>query len=240
MPDEPGTSPDAANSEGNACSHRANNKYYDTQRPRNNIGGLEELTLIKCSRTPALDLRKAKEALQNKIICEGKYGYEAAMLLDEAQSQPASLVGPSQRSGCPTAPTAPTIPDHTSNDFVINGTFNSVLYEAAVEVAMLGYKVKSVAFQTDEMLYGNNASNASGISKHTMNNAHSMVATLMELLSDDLKVEVKDNRRFPSLKSKGDIKGLYDLVEEKVCGVGNGTPKVNSWIRYLKNFLNSW
>ena len=86
---------------------------------------------------------------------------------------------------------------------------------------MLGYKCKSVTFQTDEKLYGNNTSNASGISKHTMGNAHSMVATLMELLSDDLKVEVKDDGRFPSLKSKGDIKGLYDLVEEKVCGVGD-------------------
>ena len=50
----------------------------------------------------------------------------------------------------------------------------------------------------------------------------------MELLSDDLKVEVKNDGRFPSLKSKGDIKGLYDLVEERVCGVGDGKPKVNS------------
>ena len=234
MPGEPGTSPDAANSKGNARSHRANNKYYNTQRPRNNIGGLEELTLIKCSRTPALDLRKAKEALQNKIICEGKYGYEAATLLDEAQSQPASSVGPSQRSGCPTAPTAPTIPDHTSIDFVINGTFSSALYEALVELAMLQYKNQSATFQREEMLYGNNTSNASGTSKHTMNNAHKMVATLMGLLSDNLKVGVKDNGRFPALETRGDIKGLYDLVEEKVCGVGDGTPKVNSWIRHLK------
>ena len=66
-----------------------------------------------------------------------------------------------------------------------------------------------------------------------------MVAMLMELLSADLRVEVKDDGRFPSLETKGDIKGLYDLVEEKVCGVGDGTPKVNSWIRHLKNFLNS-
>ena len=160
------------------------------------------------------------------------------MLLDEAQSQPASLMGPSQQSGRPTAPTAPTIPDHTSDDFVINGTFNSVLYEAAVEVAMLVYKCKSVTFQTDEKLYGSITANASGTSKHTENNAHRMVATLMELLSDDLKVEVKDDGRFPSLKSKGDIKGLYDLVEEKVCGVGDGTPKVNSWIRYYTSKIS--
>ena len=104
MPDEPVTSPDAANSEGNARSHRANNKYYDTQRPRNNISGLEELTLMKGSRTPALDLRKAKEALQNKIIHDGKDGYQAAMLLDEAQSQMASSVGLFQQSTSPTPP----------------------------------------------------------------------------------------------------------------------------------------
>ena len=240
MPDGSGTSPNTEKSGENARSAGTNNYYNRPERPRNNIGGLEELTLIKRSRTPALDLRKAKEGLQNKIIREGKDGYEAAMLLDEAQSQPASLVGPSQQSGRPTAPTPPTIPDRTSDDFVINGTFNSVLYEAAVQVAVLEYKGESIAFQTDEQLFRNNTSNASGISKHTENNAHRMVATLMELLSDDLKVEVKNDGRFPSLKSKGDIKGLYDLVEEKVCGVGDGTPKVNSWIRYLKNFLNSW
>ena len=112
MPDEPGASPDAAKSGGNARSHRANNNYHNAKRPRNNVGGLEELTLIKCSRTPALDLRKAKEALQNKIIRDGKDGYQAAMLLDEAQSQPASLTGPSLQSGRATAPTPPAIPDH--------------------------------------------------------------------------------------------------------------------------------
>ena len=199
MPDESGTSPDAAESGGNARSHRANNNYYNTQRPRNNISGLEELTLIKRSKTPALDLRKVKEALQNKIIRDGKDGYQAAMLLDEAQSQPASLMGPSLQSGRATAPTPPTIPDHTSDDFVINGTFNLVLYEAAVKAAMLGYTNKSVAFQTDKKLYGNNTSNASGTSKHTMNNAHKMVARLMGLLSDDLKVKVKDDGRFPKI-----------------------------------------
>ena len=194
MPDGSGTSPKAKKSGENARSTGTNNYYYKPERPRNNIGGLEELTLIKCSRTPALDLRKAKEALQNKIIRDGKDGYQAAMLLDEAQSQPASLVGPSQQSGRSTAPTAPTIPDHTSDDFVINGTFNSALYEAAVKVAMLGYKNeslafqnKSVTFQTDEKLYGSITANASETLKHTENNAHRMVATLMELLSNDLK-----------------------------------------------------
>ena len=98
MPDEPGASPDAAKSGGNARSHRANNKYYDTQRPRNNIGGLEELTLIKRSRTPALDLKRAREALQNKIRCEQKDGYVAATLLSEAESQTGSVVGQSQQS----------------------------------------------------------------------------------------------------------------------------------------------
>ena len=166
MPDKPGTSPDTAESGGNARSHRANNKYYNTQRPRNNIGGLEELTLIKRSRTPALDLRKVKEALQNKIKREEKDGYEAATLLDEAQSQPASLVGPSQQSGRPTHPTWPTIPDHTSNNFIINGTFNSVLYEAAVQAALLDYKGESIAFETDKRLWGRNASTALGTLKH--------------------------------------------------------------------------
>ena len=46
--------------------------------------------------------------------------------------------------------------------------------------------------------------------------------------------------RFSSLKTGGDIKGLYDLVEEKVCGVGDGTPKVHSWITHSKLLLNSW
>ena len=56
--------------------------------------------------------------------------------------------------------------------------------------------------------------NASGTSKHTRNNAHVMVATLMGLLSDDLRVEVESDKRFPSLKAGGDIKGLSDLVRD--------------------------
>ena len=67
-----------------------------------------------------------------------------------------------------------------------------------------------------------------------------MVGMLMELLSDNLKVEVKDNGRFSLLETGGDIKGLYNLVKEKVCRVGDGTPKVHSWIRHLKILLNSW
>ena len=45
---------------------------------------------------------------------------------------------------------------------------------------------------------------------------------------------------FPYSKQGGDVKGLYDLVEEKVCGVGDGTPKVHSWVRHLKILLNLW
>ena len=66
MPEESGTSPDAEESGGNARSHRANNNYYKTERPRNNIGGLEELTLITRSRTPALNLKKLKRHFKIK------------------------------------------------------------------------------------------------------------------------------------------------------------------------------
>ena len=33
---------------------------------------------------------------------------------------------------------------------------------------------------------------------------------------------------------------MFDLVEEKVCGVGDGEHKVHSWIKHLKVLLNSW
>ena len=85
-----------------------------------------------------------------------------------------------------------------------------------------------------------NISTAADTSKHTKNNAHVMVATLVGLLSNDLKVKVESNERFPLLKTGGDIKGLYDLVKEKICGVGDGEHKVHSWIKHLKILLNSW
>ena len=196
MPDTSGTSPDARESGENACSERTNNYYYKQERPRNNIGGLEELTLIKRSRTPALDLKRVREALQNKIQCEQKDGYVAATLLSEAESQTGSMVGQSQQSGGPTRPTQPTMPDHTSDNFVINGTFNSLAYKAAV-----------LRFQNETVLFGADMrkweANAPGTSKHTRNNAHVMVATLMELLSNDLKVEVNSDERFSSLKAGG-------------------------------------
>ena len=99
MPDTSGTTPDTEKSGEDARSGRTNSYYYKQERPRNNIGGLEELTLIKRSRTPALDLKKVKEALQNKIKRKEKDGYEAATQLSEAQSQTASLMGPNQSVG---------------------------------------------------------------------------------------------------------------------------------------------
>ena len=72
MPDGSSRSPDAGESGENARSGGTNNYYYKPERPRNNIGGLEELTLIKRSRTPALDLKKVKEALQNKTNVKKK------------------------------------------------------------------------------------------------------------------------------------------------------------------------
>ena len=29
-------------------------------------------------------------------------------------------------------------------------------------------------------------------------------------------------------------------MEEKICGVGDGEPKIHSWIKHLKILLNSW
>ena len=84
MPEESGANSDAEQSGGNARPPGRNNNYYgfNTHRPRNTVEGLEELTLIKKSKTPALDLKKAKEALQNKVTQE-KDGFKAAALLDE-------------------------------------------------------------------------------------------------------------------------------------------------------------
>ena len=56
----------------------------------------------------------------------------AATLLNEAESQTASTVGRSQQIGGSTHPTPPTMPDRTSDNFIFNGTFNLLLYEAAV------------------------------------------------------------------------------------------------------------
>ena len=194
MPDTSGTTPDTEKSGDNARWGRTNNYYYKQERPRNNIGGLEELTLIKRSRTPALDLKRVREALQNKIRCEQKDGYVAATLLSEAESQTGSVVGQSQQSGGPTRPTQPTMPDHTSEEFMISDTYDSCLYDAA----LLRYKGEMVSYKADMRIW---QANASGTSKHTRNNAHVMAATLMELLSDDLKVKVESDERFPSLKT---------------------------------------
>ena len=88
------------------------------------------------------------------------------------------------------------MPGHTSDGFVINGTFNSLAFEAAV----LRFQNKTVLFGAAMRKW---EANASGTLKHTRNNAHVMVATLMELLSDNLKVEVQSNERFPSFKAGG-------------------------------------
>ena len=107
MPDGSGTSPNAKRSGENARSAGTNKSYYKPERPRNNIGGLEELTLIKRSRTPALDLKKAKEALQSKIKREEKDGYVAATLLDKAESHKQR-----RRCGNPNKAEVPLLPLH--------------------------------------------------------------------------------------------------------------------------------
>ena len=111
-----------------------------------------------------------------------------------------------------------------------------LLFEAAVAE----YKQLVLDYEVDMRIWQAKEANASGTSKHTENNAHKMVATLMGLLSDDLRVEVESDERFPSLKAGGDIKRVFDLVEEKVCGVGDGEPKILSWIKHVKIMLNSW
>ena len=125
------------------------------------------------------------------------------------------------------------MPDHTCDGFKINNTYDSRLYHAA----LLRYKGEMVSYEADMMIW---QADASGTSKHTKSNAHKMAATLMGLLSDDLKVEVQSDGRFPRLNAEGDIKGLFDLVKEKVCGVGDREPKVHCWIKHLKVLLNLW
>ena len=86
---------------------------------------------------------------------------------------------------------------------MISGTFNLALYENVVQAESLRCEGELISYKADMKIWENNAS---GTSKHTRNNAYKMVATLMELLSDDLKVKVKNDGRFPSLEAGGDIK----------------------------------
>ena len=125
-----GTNPSAEESGGSARSRRRNSNSYTQERPANTVPGLEHLMLIPGSRSPALDLKKAKEAIQGKIQSEQRHGYEAAALLNGGLTQTSSTsVGLSQQG---VRPTPPTMPDQTSDEFELNGTFSTMLYEAAL------------------------------------------------------------------------------------------------------------
>ena len=104
----------------------------------------------------------------------------------------------------------------------------------------LSFRADLIEFEIDTKEWTNALPCDSGISKHTKNNAHKMVGMLMEMLSETLKVEVKNDGRFSALETAGDIKGLFHLVEEKVCGVGDGTHVIQSFITHLKILLNGW
>ena len=129
MPEESGANSDGEQSGENARSQRRNNNYYgfNTQRPRNSVEGLEELTLIKKSKTPALDLKKVKEAIQSKVKQEARDGFLAAALLDGGLTQITSSSRSSQQGG---RSTPLTRPDKTSDEFKLNGTFSTMLYDA--------------------------------------------------------------------------------------------------------------
>lgn len=90
MPDKSGTNFDVEGSGQNDRSCRTNNNYYNTERPRNTVVGLEDLTLITRSRTPALDLKKVKEGIQSEVKREERDGFVAAALLDGGLTQTAS------------------------------------------------------------------------------------------------------------------------------------------------------
>ena len=105
---------------------------------------------------------------------------------------------------------------------------------------MLTFKADLIAFENDSKEWTNALQCVPGTSKHTKNNAHKMVGMLMELLSETLKVEVKDDGRFSALETAGDIKGLFNLVEEKVCGVGDGTHPIQSFVTHLRMLFNGW
>ena len=65
MPEGSGTSSGAEEGGRNGRSGGSNN-YYNVRRPRNTVSGMEDLTLIKDSRTPALDLKKLKKEFKAK------------------------------------------------------------------------------------------------------------------------------------------------------------------------------
>ena len=120
MPEGSGTS--SGTEEGGRSGRSGGNNNYDVRRPRNTVSGMEDLTLIKDSRTPALDLKKVKEAIQSKIKREEKDGYEAAALLGEtAKSQPSSLPSLVESSRSKARPAKPIGPDPKSDDFNIDG-----------------------------------------------------------------------------------------------------------------------
>ena len=112
---------------GLAERSEASNNYYNTERPRNTVVGLVNLTLISHSRTPGLDLKKVKEAIQSKVKQEARDGFLAVALLDGGLTQTMPSSGLSQQGG---RPTLPTRPDKTSDEFKLNGTFSTMLYDA--------------------------------------------------------------------------------------------------------------
>ena len=91
MSDASGTNSDTGGSGQNTHSRETNNNYYNNNRPRNAVVGMENLTLITCSRTPALNLKKVKEVIQYKVIQEARDGFLAAALLNGGLTQTASL-----------------------------------------------------------------------------------------------------------------------------------------------------
>ena len=62
MSDASGTNSDTGGSGQNTRSRETNNNYYNNNRPRNAVVGMENLTLIPRSRTLTLDLRNQETA----------------------------------------------------------------------------------------------------------------------------------------------------------------------------------
>ena len=217
MPRSSGTSP------GGGRTETAGRR--DHERPKIEIPGLEGLFKLSTNcRSPAHELQQFAKRVGTKVTTELKGGYAAIQKIKRGADGNKPMTASSSLVAAVIAK-----PDHRADKYKINGEFMGEVF--GVDAAEYKHSLDTNAVQL---------ASAARADKHSVENGYKLVALLLSGLDDDLALDVREDSRFRDYDATGDASGVFDLIEEKLCGIGDSVHPIYSFMVQLRRLLVTW
>ena len=186
--------------------------------------------LRRDSRNPQHDLNKLRKHVQDDAKKNYRSGHVASAQLNRNPDGTKPTLTPSSGSAS-SARAKPTPPNPDDDEYTGEAG------KAKLQIAIATYSMECSLYATADATA---AASTTDADKYLRENSHKMIVTLLAFCHDDLLAEIKGDSRFSGYETAGDIVGMYDLVEEKACGLGKGTHPYHAFLTHLKNLLLGW